>query len=392
MSADPLLRYRRHFPTLRDSVHLISHSLGAMPAGAADRLREFADAWRKDSIEAWHDWLPRVTASGDEIGAIIGAPKGTVVMHQNVSSLMAIVLSSFDFRGPRRTIVSTDMNFPSVHYVLREQERIGATLRLVRSRDRITIDPEAFIAAIDDRTLAVVIELVLFRSGYIQEAKEIVRAARRKGAVTIVDAYQAVGAIPVDVQDLGCDFLMGGSVKWLCGGPGAAYLYARTSATRRFEPRDCGWFSHKRPFAFELGRVDYQPDVRRFMGGTPGVPALYASAEGRRYVRTIGVGAIRRKALRQTGILMELADERGLRVNTPREAARRGNMVCVDFPGAERVHLELLKRRFLIDYRPGSGIRISPHFYTRDDELHAFFEEIDRLRSSTRTRRSKRGP
>ncbi len=380
MSSDPLLRWRKEFPTLRDSVHLISHSLGAMPRSAVDRLREFTDAWQRDSIQAWHDWLPRVTASGDEIGALLGAPPGTVVLHQNVSSLMAIVLSSFDFRGPRRKIVSTDMNFPSVHYVLKEQERLGAKLHLVRSRDRITVETEDFIRAIDDRTLAVVIELVLFRSGYIQEAKEIVRAAHRKGALAILDAYQAVGAIPVDVADLGCDFLMGGSVKWLCGGPGAAYLYARKSVMNRLEPRDCGWFSHKKPFDFVLDRIDYRSDVMRFMGGTPGVPALYSSAAGRAILRSIGIGAIRRKSLRQTQILMDLADERGFRLNTPRDPRRRGNMVCVDFPGAERAHLELLKRRFLIDYRPGSGIRISPHFYTRDDEVHAIFAEIDRLR------------
>jgi kynureninase len=380
MSEDPLLRYRKDFPTLKNTVHLISHSLGAMPLAAYQQLREFADAWLRESIEAWHDWLPRVTRTGDEIGAIIGAPKGTVVMHQNVSSLMAIVLSCFDFRGPRRKIVSTDMNFPSVHYVLKEQERLGARLHLVRSRDRITVDTEEFVRAIDDRTLAVVIELVLFRSGYIQEAKEIIRAAHRNGALAIVDAYQAVGAIPVNVVDLGCDFFMGGSVKWLCGGPGAAYLHVRKSVMNRFKPRDCGWFSHKRPFDFVLGQIDYRNDVLRYMGGTPGVPALFSSAAGRGYIRKIGVEAIRRKALRQTQIIFDLADERGFRINSPRDPLRRGNMVCVDFPGAERVHLELLKRKFLIDYRPGSGIRISPHFYTRDDELHAIFEEIDRLR------------
>jgi len=375
-----LLRCRRDFPTLRNSVHLISHSLGAMPRPALDELRAFGETWTRDSIEAWHDWLPRVTRSGDEIGRLIGAPAGTVVMHQNVSSLMAIIASCFDWKGSRRRIVSTDMNFPSVHYVLKEQERLGARLSIVKSRDRITIDPEDFIRAIDERTQLVVIELVLFRSGFLQDARAIVKAARAKGALTAVDAYQAVGAVPVNVSEMGCDILMGGSVKWLCGGPGAAYLYVRKSLIPRLEPRDCGWFSHRKPFDFVFDRVDYRKDVMRYMGGTPSVPALYSSAAGRRYVCRLGVEAIRAKALRQTRVLMDLADARGFRVNTPREDARRGNMVCVDFPGAERVHLELLKRRFLIDYRPGSGIRMSPHFYTRDDELHAIFDEIDRIR------------
>lgn len=379
VTADPLLRCRRDFPTLRESVHLISHSLGAMPAAAFERLRAFGEKWRDDSIEAWHDWLPLVVETGDQIGAILGAPRGTVVMHQNVSSLMAIVLSCFDYRSERRRLVSTDMNFPSVHYVLREQERLGAELVVVPSRDRITVETDDVIRAIDERTLAVVVELVLFRSGYIQDARAIARAAHEKGALVIIDAYQAVGAIPVDVREIDCDFLMGGSVKWLCGGPGAAYLYVKRSRIPEFQPRDCGWFSHKEPFAFVLDRIDYRDDVMRYMGGTPAVPALYASAAGREYVRKLGVPAIRKKALRQTARLVELADERGFKVNTPREPTRRGNMVCVDFDGAERVHHELLKRRFLIDYRPGSGIRMSPHFYTRDDELDALFREVDKL-------------
>ncbi len=381
---DRLLAVRKEFPTLRDSVHLISHSLGAMPRSAFRDLREFGEKWTRDSIEAWRDWLPRAARAGDEIGRLIGAPRGTVVLHQNVSSLMAIAASCFDWKGPRRKVVSTDMNFPSVHYVWKEQERLGARLQLVRSRDRITVETEDFVRAIDERTRAVVVELVLFRSGYLQEAGEIIRAAHAKGALAIVDAYQAVGALPVDVLDLDCDLFMGGSVKWLCGGPGAAYLYVKKPLIRRLEPRDCGWFSHPRPFDFVLDRIRYRDDAMRFMGGTPGVPALYSSAAGRRIILELGVGVIRRKSLRQTRILVDLADERGFRVNTPREPTRRGSMVCVDFPGAERVHLELLKRRFLVDHRPGSGIRISPHFYTRDDELHAVFSEIDRIRRGIR--------
>jgi kynureninase len=380
VSHDSLLRYRRHFPTLGRTVHLISHSLGAMPRAAERRLGEFARAWKQDSIRAWDRWLPLVRESSEEIARLLGAPPGTVSMHQNVSSLMAIVLSCFDWKTRRRRIVSTDMNFPSVHYVLREQERLGAKLVVVRSRDRITVETEDFVRAIDHETQAVVIELVLFRSGYLQEAREIIRAAHAKGALALVDAYQAVGAVPVDVRELDCDVLMGGSVKWLCGGPGAAYLYVKKSLIGRLEPRDCGWFSHRHPFDFSFERIRYRADAGRFLGGTPGIPALYASQEGRKFIREIGVRAIREKALRQTGILMDLARERSFRLNTPASPERRGNMIAVDFEGAERAHLALLDRGFLLDHRPGSGIRLSPHFYTRDDELHAVFREIDRWR------------
>jgi kynureninase len=321
-----------------------------------------------------------VSKAGDEIGALIGALPGTVTMHQNVSTWMGIIASCLDFPPERNRVLSTDMNFPSVHYVWKEHERLGAKLDLVRTDDRITIDTQKFIDAIDDRTAAVIIELVLFRSGYLQDAKAIIKAAHDKGALAIVDAYQAVGTVPVDVVDLDVDFFTGGSVKWLCGGPGAAYCYIRKDLISRFEPRLCGWFSHDQPFAFELDRIRYRKDVMRYMGGTPSVPALYSSAAGRAIVAKIGVDRIRTKSKRQIALLVERAKELELKVNTPGDPERRGGMVCVDFSGSERVHDELLRRGFLVDWRPGSGIRISPHFYTSDDELDAVMSEIRKMR------------
>ena len=375
---------RKRFPTLAKKTHFISHSLGAMPRDAVDALREFSERWTRESIEAWHEWLPMVSKAGDEIGAIIGAPPGTVTMHQNVSTWMGIIASCLDFPPGRNRVLSTDMNFPSVHYVWKEHERLGAKLDLVRSDDRITIDPQKFIEAIDGRTAVVIVELVLFRSGYLQDAKAIIRAAHEKGALAVVDAYQAVGTVPVDVVDLDADFVTGGSVKWLCGGPGAAYCYIRRDLIPRFQPRLCGWFSHEEPFAFELDRIRYRADAMRYMGGTPSVPALYSSAPGRKLVREIGVERIRAKSKRQVALLVDLADAQGLRVNTPRDPGRRGGMVCVDFPGSERVHDQLLRRGFLVDWRPGSGIRLSPHFYTADAEILSILEEIRRLRPRVR--------
>ncbi len=382
--ADPearLLAVRKDFPTLATKVHLISHSLGAMPGKAREALDEFTKRWVDDSIDAWHEWLPLVTRTGDEIGRLINAPAGTVVMHQNVSTWMGILASCLDFTPARNRVVSTDMNFPSVHYVWKEHERVGAELRLVRSDDRITVDTQKFIDAIDDRTAAVVIELVLFRSGFIQDAKAIIRAAHAKGAVAIIDAYQAVGTVPVDVLDLDADFLTGGSVKWLCGGPGAAYLYVRKDLIRKYEPRLCGWFSHASPFAFELDRIRYRDDVMRYMGGTPSVPALYACAAGRKYILDLGVKAIRAKSVRQVKHLVGLATEAGLELRSPADPDRRSGMVCLEFPGSEAAHLELLRRGYLLDWRPGSGIRVSPHFYTTDAELESLVAEIRKLRA-----------
>ncbi len=373
-------RLRKDFPTLAKSTHFISHSLGAMPQGAFDRLHQFADMWVEKSIEAWWDWLPMVTQAGDEIGRIIGAPPGTVAMHQNVSTWMGIIASCLKYPPERNKVVYTDMNFPSVHYVWKEQERLGAKVEIVKSDDGISIDTGKFIKAIDDRTAAVVIELVLFRSGFIQDAKAICKAAHEKGAVAIIDAYQAVGTVPVDVVDMDCDFLTGGSVKWLCGGPGAGYCYVRKDFIPKMEPYLCGWFSHAQPFGFVFDRIDYRPDVMRFVGGTPSIPAIYSSGAGRKYALGLGVERIRAKSVRQTTKIIEMADELGLTVHSPRDPRQRGGMVCVDFPGAEEAHHELLKRRFLIDYRPRCGIRMSPHFYIVDSEIDAIMEEIARLK------------
>jgi kynureninase len=375
-----LLKLRKEFPTLAKKTHLISHSLGAVPAAAADRLREFYDTWVVDSIEAWHDWLPMVTQCGDQVARIIGAPPGTIFMLTNVSQAMGIIASCLDFPAKRNKVVYTTMNFPSVHYVWKEHERIGAKVELVPSPDGIHVPTEDFIKAIDDQTAAVVVELVLFRSGYIQEAKKIVKAAHDKGAIAIVDAYQAVGTVPVDVVDMDADFFTGGSVKWLCGGPGAGYLYVKKALIPTFEPRLCGWFSHSAPFAFVMDRIQYRDDVMRYMGGTPSIPALYSSMAGREAVLKVGVDRIRAKSKRQIAKMVAIADEMGLKVNTPHDPERRGGMICVDFPDSERVHHELLKRHFLIDWRPKCGIRISPHFYTTDDELDAVFAEIKKLR------------
>jgi kynureninase len=379
-----LAALRKRFSTLSKKTHFISHSLGAMPREATEALKDFTDRWTRESIEAWHEWLPMVSRTGDEIGAIIGAPPGTVTMHQNVSTWMGIIASCLDFPPERNRVLSTDMNFPSVHYVWKEHERLGAQLDLVRSDDRITIDTQKFIDAIDGRTAVVIIELVLFRSGYLQDAKAIIRAAHEKGAIAVVDAYQAVGTVPVDVVDLDADFFTGGSVKWLCGGPGAAYCYIRKDLLAKYEPRLCGWFSHEAPFAFELDRIRYRKDAMRYMGGTPSVPALYSSAPGRAIVAEIGVRKIREKSKRQVALAVELAQAQGLKVNTPLDPERRGGMVCIDFAGSERVHDQLLRCGFLVDWRPGSGIRLSSHFYTTDEEIKSIFDEVRKLRPKVR--------
>jgi kynureninase len=388
MSADPLLAWRSEFPILETKAgYLINNSLGAMPRKVYDWLKAYADRWATEGVLAWHEWLPMATRTADAVGAIVNAPPGTTVMHQNVSTLTAILISGLSFERGRDKVVLTELNFPSVVYNWYAQEKQGARLEVVKSRDGgLNVETEDLIRAIDDQTRVVALDLVLFRSSGLVDVKPVIDAAHRHGALVILDTYQATGAVPIDVQALGVDFLIGGSVKWLCGGPGAAFLYARKDLTAKFEPLFTGWFSDKHPFDFRFGHVDYADDAHRFMGGTPSIPALYSASAGYEIIGKVGVKAIREKSLRQTQLLMDLADEQGLKVNTPRPAARRGNTVCVDFQYSEDASQRLIERGFVIDWRPSGGIRISPHFYNSDEECRAIMAEIKALRASGKLR------
>jgi kynureninase len=303
-------------------------------------------------------------------------------MHQNVSLLTSVLISGLRFKPGKNKVVLTELNFPTVVYNWMAQRRNGAEIEVVASRDRISIETEDLLNAIDSSTLAVALDLVLFRSSALLDLAPVIEAAHRVGAWVILDCYQAAGTVPIDVQALRVDFAIGGSVKWLCGGSGAAYLYARRDLIDRFEPTVTGWFSDKRPFDFRFGEVDYAEDAHRFVGGTPSIPSLYAARAGYDIIGQVGVPAIREKSQRQTALLIELAKQQGLQINTPLDANRRGGTVCVDFEFSEDANRKLIERGFIIDWRPNAGIRISPHFYNSDEECRAIMDEIRKLRAS----------
>jgi kynureninase len=378
---DPLLTYRSRFPALEGCVHLISHSLGCMPAQAADDLAELADQWATRSITAWDDWLPEVDRAAARIEKIIGAPRGTVAMHTNVSTVMSVLASCLDYPAERNRVVYEALQFPTVSYVWQAERRRGAECVLVPSRDGITIDTDAMVAAIDERTLVVPISHVVFSSAYIQDARRICARAREVGAHVILDCYQSVGAIPVDVVDLGVSFACGGSVKYLCGGPGAAWLYVRQDLIDQFAPRVTGWFGNEAPFAFTMPAQTYADTVWRYLGGTPAIAALYQARAGQTIVGEIGATRIRDKSLWLTDKAIGWVDELGFTLNTPRAADRRGGSVVFDFVGAADVCRELNRRRFYCDHRPGVGIRIAPHFYTKEEEIDLFFAELRKIRA-----------
>ena len=381
--ADGLLAWRSEFPILESTTYLVSHSLGAMPRGARARLNEYADTWAARGVRAWAEgWWRLPVTTGDKLARLIGAAPGSIVMHQNVSVCQSLILSCFDFAGRRNKIVYDDLNFPSVMYVYEAQRRSGARIHMVPSEDGITVPLDAMLAAIDDETLLVPISHVIFKSGYIQDLAAITRRAHEVGAMVVADLYQSTGTVPVDVGAWDVDFATGGSVKWLCGGPGAGYLYVAPRLGERLEPRVTGWMAHERPFAFESGPLAYAHDSTRFLHGTPAVPALYAAEAGYDIVARVGIPEIRRKSMRQVKRLMEEALARGFTPRTPASAEERGGMVILDVPHSEAVTRELLRREILVDHRPGAGIRMSPHFYTTDEEIVHALDETRRILDS----------
>lgn len=365
---------------LENTVYMISHSLGAMPRRTRERLAEYADTWSTRGIRAWEEgWWDMTITVGNLIGQIIGAGPGEVTMHPNVSIYQSIIHSCFDWRDKRNKIVTEALNFPSNLYILRQLERLGARVLTVPSEDGLTIPLDRMLAAIDEQTRLVSVSHILYKSSFIQDLHAITQRAHQVGAMVVADIYQSAGCVPVDVRAIGVDFATGGSVKWLCGGPGAGYLYVKREHWPNLEPKITGWMAHKEPFGFDSGKIEYADDAFRFMQGTPNVPAMYAARSGYEIVNEVGVENIRTKSIRQTAILIELADEAGFTINCPRREHERGGTVSIDVPNGYEVTKELLRRDFLLDFRPGAGIRIAPHFYTNDTELELVIREIQSI-------------
>jgi kynureninase len=379
---DPLHLWRQEFPILETCTYLVSHSLGAMPRRTTEHLQAFADTWAARGVRAWNEgWWEFGRTIGDLLAPIVGAPAGSISMHQNVTVAQGIVASCFRYDGARRKVVLTDHEFPTNIYLFEGFRRYGAEIVVVPSDDPIRTNLDRLLDAIDERTILVPLSLVLFRSSYIQNARAVIEKAHRVGAHVILDIYQAAGVIPVDLRSLEADFAVGGSVKWLCGGPGAGYLYVRPDLATRLEPGLAGWAAHAAPFEFEVGPIRYAAAPERFQSGTPNVPALYSARGGYEIVREVGVDAIREKSLRLTRRLMDHAQAAGFRVNTPKRDEERAGAVIIDVPDGKNAAKELIRREVIVDFRPGAGIRMAPHFYNTPEEIdHAMgvLEEIAR--------------
>ena len=378
---DGLLRWRPEFPILETSTYLISNSLGAMPRSVYSKLNEYADTWATLGVRAWGaGWWDLKRDVGDKIAPLLGASADTVLIHENASIANSILFSALDFSDTgRNKVVVCDQDFPSDVYTLRAMLPHHMEIVTVPSQDGISIDTDELLAAIDEHTRLVSLSHVLFRSAYIMPAGAIVEKAHSVGAQVLFNGYHSVGIIPVDVTALEVDFYIGGTLKWLCGGPGGVFMYVRPDLLPTLNPKITGWFAHKQPFAFDVDHFELREDAYRLANGTPGIASLYAIQPGVDIIAQVGVDNIRQKSIRQTALIIDLAEKAGYAVNSPRLTDERAGTVTIRPDHAYEVSRELLARNIVIDYREGAGIRIAPHFYNSDDEIYLTIDFIAQI-------------
>jgi len=380
-----LLAIRREFPILNRCVYLISNSLGAVPKKAQENLKEYYRIWEEEGVSAWEkEWWDLSRNVGNTIAPLIGAGDDEVTMMPNATIAHWIALSTrFSSQGMRKNkVIMTDLDFPSEIYAVTEIAKFtGWQVEIIESHGQPGVEADKIIEKIDDNTLFVATSHVYFKSAFIQDVKNISARAMEVGALTLIDGYHGPGTIPVDVKELGVDFYVGGCLKWLCGGPGNAFLYVKPELKSEERPRLTGWIAHQEPFLFTQ-RMEYTKDSYRFMTGTPAISSMYAALPGLEIIKKIGILQIRNKSLHQTTMIIDNAKKRGFHIFTPESPESRGGAVSLGIPHAYAVKKALDKRRIKVDFRKGLDeepdvIRIGPHFYTKDKEIKLLFEAID---------------
>ena len=373
-------RFRERFPTLAHSTYLVSHSMGAAPLAAKDALDAYWHDWERDGPEAWERWLPEIALIADNLGELIGAPRGSMFLGPNVSVLQAALATSLRFQAPRNEVVYEALQFPSLTYVWTEFARYGAQIRIVPSDDGRTIDVQRIIDAITEHTLIAVLSHAYYVSGALTDVQAVQRHCRKTGTLLMVDAYQTTGVYPYDVTEWDLDIVTGGSHKWLCGGAGCGWIYLKPELRAQFEPAVTGWMAHARPFAFEPAPMTYADSMYRFGTGTPTIPGYLVAKPGHDTIKEVGIRKIREHNMRLTNKIVQQALDRDLKINTPLEPEQRTGWIGIDFEGVEGVYRRLIEQRVFVDFRPGCGIRVGPHFYSNDEDIDNFFEVLDRIR------------
>lgn len=371
---------RERFPALTTATYLVSHSMGAAPLGAREALVEYWAAWSKNGPEAWDAWLPAIREIADNLGRFFNAPASTVSLLPNVSLAQAAIASALDFASERNEVVIDALMFPTVSYVWKAWEKYGARVREVASTDGRTMSTDRLCSSISERTAVVALSHAAYVSGALIDAAAVQARCRETGAIFILDVYQTTGIYPFDVRSLDLDVAVGGSHKWLCGGPGCGFMYVRPGLRDELAPALTGWMAHAEPFAFEAAPIRLAADAARWNTGTPTIPGYLAARAGHDAILEVGLEAVRAHNVRLTSALAEGALARGFDVPTPLAPERRSGWIGMNFPGAERAAAELVARRVFVDHRPGCGLRVSPHFYTSDEEVATFFSTLDDIR------------
>ena len=368
----PADRHRGEFPALETGIHLLSHSLGPVPRAARRALGTYVDLWERQVREdVWAEhWWGLSGEVGDLIARVLGGRPGTVQVQPSTSVALSAVISCLDLgAGRRRKVVTSALDFPTTGYVWQAQRRSGVEVTIVPSDDGLTTPMDRLLDAIDETTALVALSHVSYRSSHRLDPRPIVERACRVGALVLLDTYQSAGVLEMDADGWGVDFMIGGTIKWLCGGPGCGYLYVRPDRIPTLEPRLTGWFAHAEPFSFEHAPMRYDASVRRFAQGTANIPGLYSCREGLRIVLEVGLDAIAAESRRRTDRIVEAAQERGWRLNNPLPAADRGGVVMIDVERPGEIAVRLRERGVLVDWRPGVGLRLGPHFFNTDDEV-----------------------
>ncbi|MBI3962472.1 MAG: aminotransferase class V-fold PLP-dependent enzyme [Deinococcus sp.] len=363
--------YRSLFPSLEGRTYLNSCSLGMLPQRARERAAQYFDLWMDLGAAAWPQWLAQGERLKALVAELIGAKPHEIALHPNASAAMYSMVSCLDFTQ-RPKVVYSDLNFPTTAYQWLSQRHRGAQVHLVHSPDGITVPPELVIKAIDERTLILPISHVIYSSAYILDVAAITQAAHRQGALVLLDSYHGVGVVPTDVKALDVDFLVGGMLKWLCGGSGLAFLYVHERWHSQLHPTSLGWFAHRDPFAFDVENLTLASDARQYQGGTPSAVSFYIAEPGLEIIREIGVPAIRERAKYLTSLLIDLADQAGLEVRSPRNPEIRGSTVRLRVPDSQALTSQLLEEKIVVDAR-GDAVRVSAHFYNTEEEIEGFF-------------------
>ena len=381
MPSEDLSSWRDEFPVLERKAYLISASLGPVSRRSRRYLDQYVDAWAAKGApdNVWfEDIFPTMRALKQRFAELGGCDPGEVAITTNVSIALSTIASCVDF-AKRRKVIMSELDFPTDGHAWLAQRPRGAEVVFLKSPDGLTIPLEEYERAIDEDTAVVMVNRVLYRSSALVDAKEVCRMARRVGAWSFVDDYHGFGIVPLDLHDLGCDFYTAGVLKWLCGGPGLAFLYARRDVLPGLEPAVTGWFATREPFSFDNQHLEYHSEARRLEHGTPPAPVYPIALGGLEIIGEVGVERIRERQGALTDHVIARADRAGLPVRTPRDRSARGGVVNVGVgPEAGKICHALLERDVCTDFR-GDGLRISPHFFNTEDDVDRCFDELRAL-------------